>query len=161
MRMYLHAKYPIQFFIPAHGLMLSIQKLQAAGLGTVEQTLAGMRDWFMTMFRPHNPDQKVKLLPCAADSAGMPTCVLGLKTGIYSVETGSGAAHFPGAKPSGGVPFAGTRLNGDLLGSYRQKLGQLDKLMDPDLFIELKPSMTEEVFNNAILEGLGNYLTQL
>jgi len=126
MMLYLRCDYPVHFFIPISALGQSLRTLagipddpKAAPTNPMRQAYTRVRDsirpWlFGRMVPTHTGQQTVSLLTLPSDASGMPTCVLGNKTGIYTLESGDSGLH-----------FAGNEINEALLASYRDKLKML------------------------------------
>jgi hypothetical protein len=115
MRLYFDPGYPVDMFVPIGALKDAVAHLGGKGGAPLE----GVKPWLDTLFRHPNPGQSVTLLLNAPETAGMPTCVLGPKSGIYTLETGNSALH-----------FSGNQVRGALLKSYRDKLKRLGKSGD-------------------------------
>lgn len=131
MLLYIRAGHPVHFLVPATALAQSLDKLAGypddPGLQPtpdlrdlratlLKQVRAWLRD---TIFPTVQPGQSVRLLKQPVDAAGMPTCILGVKSGIYTLEAGEKGLH-----------FAGNEIREALLESYRDKLGGLLTLCD-------------------------------
>jgi len=126
MLLYLRCGYPVHFLIPVAGLAQSLDTLSGiphdpASPPTPEMRarrttiLEGIRPWlFDTVFAERFGGQSVRLLKLPLDTSGMPTCILGTKTGIYTLESGENGLH-----------FAGNEIREALLASYRDKLERL------------------------------------
>ncbi|MEW6022453.1 MAG: hypothetical protein AB1807_09950 [Pseudomonadota bacterium] len=126
MRLYFNAQMPVHFFVPIEALTQSLNTL--AGIpddlpGPPDDAMRKRRDavrsqvgdWlFDTMFPQPAAEQSVHLLCLPLEASGMPTCILGPRTGIYTLESGESGLH-----------FAGNEIREDLLDSYRGKLGKL------------------------------------
>lgn len=90
-------------------------KVWALTRGARDKIEDGMWQWFRSVFKePALDGQHVILLQDLEQTAAMPTCVLGKKSGVYTMETGNSGLH-----------FAGNRLGEQLLDSYRDKLKAL------------------------------------
>jgi len=123
MMLYIRCGHPVHFLIPATALKQALHKLAGIpddpGAIPTEAMLrrrvairSKIRTWLHeTIFTSIAAGQSVRLLKFPLDASGMPTCVLGSKTGIYTLESGSEGLH-----------FAGNELRDSLLGSYRDKL---------------------------------------
>ncbi|QNA90631.1 hypothetical protein G4G28_22805 [Massilia sp. Dwa41.01b] len=126
MLLYLRCGYPVHFLVPVAGLAQSLDTLSGipddpASPPTPEMRARrtiireGIRPWlFDTMFARRFPEQSVRLLKFPLDASGMPTCILGTRTGIYTLESGENGLH-----------FAGNEIREALLVSYRDKLERL------------------------------------
>jgi len=126
MMLYLRCGHPLHFFVPASALGQSLDKL--AGIPAdpkAKRTIdmcndyvrirEGIGSWLFERMAPtHTAQQTLHLLTLPSDASGMPTCVLGTRTGIYTLESGDSGLH-----------FAGNEINEALLDSYRDKLKML------------------------------------
>jgi len=132
MRLYTQQGFPIQYFVPGRALGRTIHSMlrdgfRREGVVTEEQMddavrrqlprIAGNIHAAMARnFRSEagSANQTISLLP-AGSASGIPTCVLGAKTGMYSLDQTRTALH-----------YAGNQIRGDLLKAYRKKLRALD-----------------------------------
>ena len=131
MMLYIRCGHPVHFLIPVTALRQALNKLAGfpddpAATGTPDMWMlrAQIRDkiktWlFGTIFTSVFSGQSVRLLKYPLDASGMPTCVLGTKTGIYTLESGGTGLH-----------FAGNELRDSLLESYRDKLSKVLEMSD-------------------------------
>jgi hypothetical protein len=138
MRLYLE-KGPAAYFVPIDGLNRALQRLEKlpAPDGTMrsrEEILEDVVPWLYTLFPKYRTNQSVKLLPPGGVTDGLPTCILGPRIGIYSLETGNAGLH-----------FSGNQIHDALLESYRKKLQELSRSEGPDL-LKLPPDkVTAEI----------------
>jgi len=130
MMLYIRGGHPVHFLIPSTALTLALDKLADIPDDPLAKAIAkatpsvvarrdairqGIRTWMCdTIFTSVAAGQSVRLLKYPLDASGMPTCVLGSKTGIYTLESGETGLH-----------FAGNELRDSLLESYRDKLSRV------------------------------------
>jgi hypothetical protein len=72
-------------------------------------------------FPGDHASQTIKIMP-TNNTASLPTCVLGIKTGIYTLDGTQTTLH-----------FAGNQIRDDLLESYRTKLAELNMATIPGM----------------------------
>lgn len=125
LRLYIGADLPIKYFVTEESLTRSWNDL-AVRHSDHDAMFNEIDPWIKTIFSKANPRQSIYLLKTNDETAGMSTCVLGEKTGMYVLDTTR--------RP---LPFAGNSIRELLLQSYRTKLNGLETgAQAPDL-IEL------------------------
>lgn len=144
MRLYFDRGYPAEFFIPVDGLMGALGRLAnvgkpGRGQRSLEEIIKDIEPWLRTLFANGNGNQRVTLLSRDSPTAGLPSCILGPRVGIYSLEAGSSGLH-----------FSGNQVREALLASYRTKL---TKLATPNR-LELLPVPLGETLDDEILRFL-------
>ena len=112
MRLYFDLGYRARFFIPIDSLTRTFKRLEKDG--SPESLIRRIGPWLSVLFDKGGNQQSVTLLPRSSPTAGLPTCILGPRIGIYSLETGNSGLH-----------FSGNQLHDALLDSYRGKLKKL------------------------------------
>jgi hypothetical protein len=113
LRMYIDAGFPIRYFVSKESLFQNWKLLKDSGDSTAGQ-LDDIPNWIKTVFSNASERQTVQLLLDNDEIAGMATCVLAREIGMYVLDT---------TRTS--IPFAGNRLTGVLLKSYREKLNRI------------------------------------
>lgn len=130
MMLYIRCGHPVHFFIPVSALREALNKLAKYPDDPEQKPTFGERrrrvkikkeiwSWLVNTIFPEDavPGQSVRVLKYPLDTSGMPTCVLGTKTGLYTLESGGAGLH-----------FAGNEIRDSLLGSYRDKLKKVLEL---------------------------------
>jgi hypothetical protein len=126
MRLYFNSGLRAHFVIPVESLTRALARLEK--VGSPESLIKGIEAWLHTLFDGGGNQQRVTLLTRTSATAGLPTCILGPRVGVYSLESGNSGLH-----------FSGNQLHDALLDSYRTKLEKLAAESEHEL-IELLPT---------------------
>jgi hypothetical protein len=126
MRLYFDLEYPAKFFIPIDSIGRALQRLVEADQRRVKAEgrhekprsrdafIKEIAPWLATLFHKGGGKQSVTLLSRSSLTAGLPSCILGTRVGIYSLDSGNSGLH-----------FSGNQLHDALLESYRTTLDKL------------------------------------